>query len=142
MNILVLSKSGNRRRRRGGFTLLEIIFAMALFVMVAVGLMGALNEIGMASLESGEAARLTRTLRSHLTEVTREGVLRPGEFETEANADGIRLRTVVEELSLQSEFGFDLTEMYRVEVTAVRGSRGESLDRAETWVYRPLYSPR
>ena len=130
------------RSRRGGFTLLEIIFAMALFVMVAVGLMGALNEIGLASLESGESARLTRMLRSHLTEVSREGILRPGEFETEANEEGIRLRTVVEELTLQSEQGFDLPEMYRVEVTALRGPRGEPLDRAEIWIYRPLYAPR
>ena len=43
---------------------------------------------------------------------------------------------------MQSEQGFDLPEMYRVEVTALRGSRGESLDRAEIWVYRPLYAPR
>ena len=136
------SANFSKRRHRGGFTLLEIIFAMALFVMVAVGLMGALNEIGLASLESGESARLTRMLRSHLTEVTREGILKPGEFETEANEEGIRLRTVVEELSMQSEQGFDLPEMYRVEVTALRGSRGESLDRAEIWVYRPLYAPR
>jgi type II secretory pathway component PulJ len=137
--------SPSKRSKRGstaGFTLLEIIFAMALFVMVAVGLMGALNEIGLASLESGESARLTRMLRSHLTEVTREGILRPGEFETEADEQGIRLRTIIEELSMQSEQGVDLPEMYRVEVSAVQGSGREALDRAEIWVYRPLYAPR
>ena len=132
----------SKRGRSGGFTLLEIMFALALFVMVAVGLMGALNEIGLATLESGESAHLTRMLRSHLTEVTREGILRPGEFETEADEQGIRMRTIVEELSLQSEQGFDLQEMYRVEVSAVRGSGGEALDHAEIWVYRPLYAPR
>ena len=139
MNILPSSPA---RQRTGGFTLLEIIFALALFVMAAVGLMAALNEIGMASLESGESARLTRMLRSHLTEATRQAQLRPGEFDTEANAEGIRLRTVVEELELQSQDGIDLPEMYRIEVTAFRGSRREPLDRAETWIYRPLYAPR
>jgi len=135
--------SHKSRASSGGFTLLEIIFSLALFVMAAVGLMGALNEIGLASIESGDAARLTRTLRSHLTEVTREGLLKPGEFETEADAQGIRLRTVVEELSLRNEAGLELPEMFRIEVTAFRGSSGsDPLDRAETWIYRPLYSPQ
>lgn len=130
------------QRRTQGFTLLEIIFALALFVMAAVGLMAALNEIGMATLESGESARLTRMLRSQLTEVTHGGRLLPGEFESDTNEPGIRLRTVVEAMSMQSQTGVDLPEMFRVEVTAYRGSLREPLDRAETWIYRPLYAPR
>ncbi len=116
---------------------------MGLFALVAVGLMGALNEVSLATLESGDSAFVTRQLRSYLTEVVHDGGLQAGHLKTEPDERGIWLETEVEELALQNEDGKKLPGMLRIEVTAYQGSaNSEPIDRAETWIYRPLFSGR
>ena len=55
------------RRSRGGFVLLEVILALAIFGLVSVGITRALKQIGEVAVRSGEELRIQRKLESWLT---------------------------------------------------------------------------
>lgn len=130
--------------RRKGFTLLEAILALAVFALGVVGLFQALNEIGLATVESAEKSAVTGQLRARLTEQLRNPRIRPVVVETGPDSHGIAYLTVVEEAPLRSGSGSSLFQMYAIRVEAFRrlpGGDRKFIDRAETLRYGPLYGP-
>jgi prepilin-type N-terminal cleavage/methylation domain-containing protein len=119
------------------FSLLEVVLALALFGLAAVGLMGALNEVCRHTVETVEETWITEKLRSLLTESACDPGLEPGEFVTDPDRSGIAFRVAVEPLDLRSAAGAPLQDILRVRAEALRG--GEILAEAETWRYLPLF---
>lgn len=128
--------------RKAGFTILELLMAMALFAIAAVSLAEALNVISLAVTDTIEDAELREQLRAVMVEVTRDTNLTAETRETEPNAEGIGFRIESERLELKNEKGESLDNLFTVKVTAHRklsGGRTESLDSASTIVNPAIF---
>ncbi len=126
-----------RFSNRGGFSLLEVILALGVFVVAGVGLMTALNSLAKASTESVDESRVTGQLRTLLTEVSRQPFLQPDETVTDPDPYGISYRILVEPAEFTTAKGEELEDMFRIEITAFRrrGGRDEVIEVAETLRY-------
>ena len=158
------------RRLRGGFILLEVLLALAIFGLVSVGITRALQQIGEVAIRSGEELRIQRKLESWLTRYSKadfrdqdfrsalpiEGEI-AGEFfdEVSAYADemGVDYYAYVEPLEEMytlvvrepdgDEQESPLQNMYRIKIEAIWGdSDQERIRVAETIRYESLYQNR
>ena len=131
-------------RARSGFTILEVLLALAIFTSMAVGVTTALNMIAVGSVRSGEEVRMIRNLETLLTEASKaaqfeEGTLYLG-AENEGTPDEVNYERVIEELELENMDGQPLQSMWRIAIIASFERRGELIERvAETYRYEPLY---
>lgn len=129
---------------RSGFTILEVLLALAIFVSMAVGVTRALDMIVLSSVRSGEEVRMIRNLETLLTEASKaaqfeEGTLYLG-AENEGTDDEVNYERVIEELELENMEGQPLQSMWRIAIIASFERRGELIERvAETYRYEPLY---
>ena len=126
-----------RPSKKAGFTILELLMAMALFAIAGVSLAEALNLISLTVTETIEEAELREQLRAVMLEVSRDPNLTAETRETEANTEGLAFRIDIERLELDNEKGESLANMFSVKVTALRiqsGGRKETLDSASTIV--------
>jgi prepilin-type N-terminal cleavage/methylation domain-containing protein len=126
-----------RPSKKAGFTILELLMAMALFAIAGVSLAEALNLISLTVTETIEESELREQLRAVMLEVTRDPNLTAETRETEANREGLAFRIDIERLELDNEKGETLANMFSVKVTALRiqsGGRKETLDSASTIV--------
>jgi prepilin-type N-terminal cleavage/methylation domain-containing protein len=118
-----------------GFTLLELLMAMALFTVAAVSLAEALNLISLTVGESIDDAEVREQLRATMLEVSRDSALTAETRETNPDKRGLYFRIEVERLDLKNEEGQTLDNLFEVKVTAMRdlpGGRDEELDSAST----------
>ncbi len=121
--------------KRSGFTLLELLMAMALFTIAAVSLAEALNLISLTVSETIEDAEVRELLRAALLEVSRDPNIDEGMRETNPDARGLFFRIEVQRAELNNREGQNLLGLFEVRVTAMRrGVRGgaEVLDSAST----------
>jgi len=128
--------------RKAGFTILELLMAMALFAIAAVSLAEALNVISLTVTETIEDAELREQLRAVMLEVTRDPNLTAETRETEPNEQGLAFRIDIERLELDNEKGESLANLFSVKVTALKvqsGGRKESLDSASTIVNPAIF---
>jgi prepilin-type N-terminal cleavage/methylation domain-containing protein len=126
-----------RPSKKAGFTILELLMAMALFAIAGVSLAEALNLISLTVTETIEESELREQLRAVMLEVTRDPNLTAETRETEANREGLAFRIDIERLELDNEKGETLANMFSAKVTALRiqsGGRKETLDSASTIV--------
>jgi prepilin-type N-terminal cleavage/methylation domain-containing protein len=120
---------------RGGFTLLELLMAMALFTIAAVSLAEALNLISLTVSETIDESEMREQLRAAVVEVARDPNLEEGNRETNPDARGLFFRIQVQRAELSNEQGQNLKGLFEVRVTALRrgsGGRSEVLDSAST----------
>lgn len=128
-----MSRHSHRTR---GFTLMELLMALALFTIAAVSLAEALNLIGLTVAETIDESEVRESLRAVMVETARDPALRAETRETNPDERGLFFEIAVERLELQSEEGANLTNLFEVVVTAkrsVRGGRVETLDSASTY---------
>jgi prepilin-type N-terminal cleavage/methylation domain-containing protein len=109
-----------RSRKNSGFTILELLMAMALFAIAAVSLAEALNMISVTVTETIDDAELRERLRAVLMEVTRDPNLSEDTRETDATRDGLSFRINIERLELKNEAGESLDNLFSVQVTAIK----------------------
>ncbi len=131
-----------RRKRIAGFTLLELLMAMALFTVAAVSLAEALNLISLTVSETIDDAEARELLRATMLEVARDPNLAEDSRETNPDERGLYFRIQVERLDLKNQEGQTLDNLYEVQVTAVRqgpGGRRETLDSAVTYSSTALF---
>ncbi len=124
------------RRCKRGFTLLELLMAMALFAIAAVSLAEALNLISLTVAESIDDAELREKLRAAVIEAVRNPVLKEETRETNPDESGLYFRIEVVRLDLRNQVGQNLEQLFEITVTAIRqtsGGRNESLDSATTY---------
>jgi prepilin-type N-terminal cleavage/methylation domain-containing protein len=131
-----------RPSKKAGFTILELLMAMALFAIAGVSLAEALNLISLTVTETIEEAELREQLRAVMLEVSRDPNLTAETRETEANTEGLAFRIDIERLELDNEKGESLANLFSVKVTALRiqsGGRKETLDSASTIVNPAIF---
>ena len=158
------------RRLRGGFILLEVLLALAIFGLVSVGITGALQQIGEVAIRSGEELRIQRKLESWLTRYSKAD-FRDQDFRSALPIEGEIAGQVFDEVSAYAdEMGVDyyayvepleemytlvvrepdgdeqespLQNMYRIKIEAIWGdSDQERIRVAETIRYESLYQNR
>ncbi len=134
------SRSGSN----SGFTILEVLLALAIFVSMAVGVTKALDMIVLGSVRSGEEVRMIRNLETLLTEASKaaqfeEGTLYLG-AENQGTVNEVNYERIIEELELENMDGQILQSMWRISIVASYERNGEPIERvAETYRYEPLY---
>lgn len=124
----------------GGFALLEIILAMALFSIVAVGMTRALDQIAQTTKSSRQEAQVLRVLESVLAEVTHQPELKPRTVSFPKTSDGIDASASIEKVRLFTQDKVELDKMFRIRAEAwlAEGTSKRQLKRQmETYVYSP-----
>lgn len=130
------------QKSRGGFSLLELLMAMALFAIAAVSLAKAINLISLTVSESIEDAEIREQMRAVLLEVSRDPDLREDSRETNPDDMGLFFRINIEPVELENQDGEPLANLFSVRVAAMRKtslSGSEEIDFAETWVYPDMF---
>ena len=130
------------RGHRSGFSLLELLMAMALFAIAAVSLAQAMNMISLAVSESIEEAEVREQMRAFLLEVSRDPDLREDSRETNPDDFGLFFRIEIVPLDLENQDAEPLANLFDVRVTALRKTiaKGvEEIDVANTWVYPDIF---
>ena len=127
------------QRGAGGFVLLEIIMAIALFSMVAVSMTGALDMIAKTSKAAQREGQVMRVLESVLAEVVHQPELKAGGEHFEAGADGVAADARIEHIDLLTRNKARLDHMFEVHVTAwINDGRARLMQREmKTYVYSP-----
>ena len=127
-----------RGEREQGYLLLEVIIALTVFSLVAVGLAQALNS----SIDSANFLRREAEIRRGLSSVLAEARAMPKrEQMTLEKADevlGVKYRTELEELEFVNLEREQVNGLYLLKATAKYNVDGKEVeDGAEVYVYRP-----
>lgn len=125
-----------------GFTLLELLMAMALFALAAVALADALNMISVSVGEAVDEAELREKLRAVMLEVTRDPNIQPDSRETNPDEAGIYFKIRIERLELENREGIALSNLFDVYVTGFRRGptgREEEITSGSTWVNPQIF---
>ncbi len=132
------------KRPSRGMILMELVIAMALFGMVALGLMRALSIGAQTAVVGQLELRMLLRLQSTLTEYSKLQRLEEGEFSSDPDDLGVITRTEVVKLDkLENADGQILQDMFHIIVRAEYdnfGTKGEMV--ADTYRYARLYQPQ
>lgn len=135
-------------RSRRGFLLLEMVLALGVFSMAAVGFVVALHRMSVLASSAQREMQVTRILDSALDETLSLPVLEEGETEVEIedpndSSSSIKIVTAVELLEeMENEDGQLLQEMYHIIVRARWMENREPVEReVDTWRYGRMYKP-
>jgi hypothetical protein len=118
--------------------------AMGVFVIAAVALANAINQISLSVAESAEDVAVREQLRGVLLEASRSSTLAEGS-RTIDNGQGIVFQIDIEKLNLKNREAQTLDEIYEVTATARRelaGQRAEIVESADTWVFKDMFDNR
>lgn len=142
---LPVSQLSTRRapsRVRCGFALLEILLALALFSLVAVGMTKAIDAIAKTSNDARKEAQVLRVLESVLAEVAHQPEFKATTLQFPATSDGIDASASIEKVRLFTKDKAELDHMFRIRAEAwINDGRTRRLKRSmETYVYSP-HSP-
>jgi type II secretory pathway pseudopilin PulG len=143
----------SRRGREAGVALIEVILAVALFGMAALGLLRALTSMSQAANNAKMELRMMSVLESTLTQFARQPKIEESAkpIISEPDESGVWTETRITEMNEkngnllqtdESEQGGrqPLQQMFHIVVTAYwefGGQRGE--ETAETFRYGPLF---
>lgn len=130
------------RPGQGGFALLEVILALGLFSLVAVGMARALDQIAQTSKQARQEAQVLRVLESVLAEVSHQPELKEAVVDFPRSADGVDARASVTRARLVTRAKNELDHVFRVQAEAWLENPGRSGKKAlrrrmETYVYSP-----
>ena len=118
MNIPKLKSQISNLARRG-MTLLEVVLALAVFSIAALALVGTLNQIAEAGVESQTLLEIEQSLESLIDEYGKVPQMRELEENIKAGADGVAYHVRVKQVTdLKNKEGRFLQDMYRIEATA------------------------
>jgi type II secretory pathway pseudopilin PulG len=122
-----------------GFALLEIILALALFSLVAVGMTQAIDGIAKTSNQARQEAQVLRVLESVLAEVAHQPEFKATSITFNPTADGIDASATIEKVKLITKDKVELDHMFRIRAEAwITDGRARRLKRSmETYVYSP-----
>lgn len=138
---LTVSQQPRRSVRRfsRGFVLLEIIFAIGLFSIVAVSMVRALDQIATTSKLAKREGQVMRVLESVLAEVVHQPLLKAGSVHFDAGADGVEADATIESIKLLTRNKAELDHMFLITAKAwIPDGRNKLIQRSmETYVYSP-----
>ena len=130
--------------RRRGMILMELIMAIAIFGMVALGLMRALSIGAQTAVVGQLELRMLLRLQSTLTEYSKLQRLEEGTFDSDPDELGVITRTEIVKLDkMMNAENQELQDMFHIIVRAEYdnfGTKGEMI--ADTYRYARLYQPQ
>ena len=133
----------SRNNFQAAFSLFEVLLAIGVFSLAAMGLAGALNSIGAASVEINDEASIREQLRSLLLEKARAPNLYAIEEQSNPDANGIIYFTRVVRLEgLENREGLALQGLFEITVTAIQqipGREDREVDSASTYSFPGLF---
>jgi type II secretory pathway pseudopilin PulG len=127
----------NSRNSHAGFTLLEVLLAITVFVLAVVGLATALSRTLDASVIRRRETEIRFGIENTIAEL-RLAPLQPGKLETEPDARGVVYSTEVTVVDdLETEQKEKLSGIFRVQVRARWKQGAEDQERVEEmYVYQ------
>lgn len=145
---LASKNMGCRSVEAQGFTLLEVLLAVFVFSIAAVSLVGAIQQIGTASIDARRHQEIVARLESIMLEITRNPpqqlVNSPdAPFQLDTKEAGVNYHVTIQRLELQNQDNAPLQGLYQVRAVAQWTEANKPQDMsAETWLYPPLYLPQ
>jgi Prokaryotic N-terminal methylation motif len=137
-------KHFRQTRSRNGYLLMEVVIAMAIFSLVAVGFTKALNKAADASDLAAKSVQITRILSSAMDEALSVPVLEEKEDSVDLEERNMTIVTRYEPMieELQNRDEQFLQDMWRITVIGVYMEGGNKIERSMvTWRYGKLYQP-
>jgi type II secretory pathway pseudopilin PulG len=137
-------KHFRKTHRRNGYLLMEVVIAMAIFSLVAVGFTKALNKAADASDLAAKSVQITRILHSAMDEALSVPMLQEEEIITELEERNLTITTRYEPMieELQNRDEQYLQDMWRITVIGTYLEAGNKIERSVvTWRYGKLYQP-
>jgi type II secretory pathway pseudopilin PulG len=128
--------SARHARRRGGFLLLEVTIAAAIFAISIVGLCLALNHILDAQTLSFKEQELRTELETRLASA-RIAQVEENTIDLEPDSYGRKYRQEMKRVELHNQDDVELVGIWQISVTAFDPSGKEPIDSASIYVYRP-----
>ena len=123
----------------GGFALLEILLALALFALVSVGMTQAIDGIAKTTTAARQEAQVLRVLESVLAEVAHQPEFKATTLTFPKTADNIDASASIEAVELITKDKTPLDHIFRVRAEAwiADGSKRRIVRTMETYVYSP-----
>ncbi len=142
MNVFLSSSkltAAARLKSGRGFVLLEIILALALFSLVAVGMTRALDQIAQTSKQARQESQVLRILESVMAEVAHQPELKPATLPFPKSSDGVDAVASIQRVKLMTKDKAELDHMFLIRVEAwIQDGRKQVLKRSmQTYVYSP-----
>jgi hypothetical protein len=132
-----MKKEAARSDPAGGYALLDVVLAVALFAITATGLMQVMLRVSETSSGFARDRYIQQQLEGLLSEKRKLGV----EAMTSEMVDeltSITFRTYVEPYEVDNGEGKELTNLYRLTADATfRDDGGEQVEKAELIIYVP-----
>jgi len=107
----------DRRGRRGGMVLMEVIIALSIFAIVALGLVTALDKGFDIAGDRNAADQSERGMRNQLA-LLHGTTLSPGEKDLDPDASGISYHLAVAPEPMQDQKKQPVLGLYRATITA------------------------
>lgn len=113
----------SKQQARGGYALLDVVLAVALFGITVTGLIGVLQSIGDTSGAFARDQVIMRQLQTALAEKQR---LAPSQMNAEWIDEtlGVTFRTVAEPYQIDNGEGAELEDLYRLTASASYADEG------------------
>lgn len=105
--------------RRGGMTLMEVVLALAVFSLAAMALVGTLNQIAEAGIDSRRMLEVDQQLESLIDEYSKLPQIQEIDEQIKPGADGIAYRILIKQVKdMKNKDGRFLQNTFRIQVTA------------------------
>jgi len=133
-----------KHRRNQGFSLLEVMLALALFATAAVVLVETMNEIGNITIQARNLRQVEQGIESLLDEYSKVPQMMELEKDLKAGKDGIGYKISVKPLdNVKNQTGEILTGLFHVTVTALWQEDGRPMQmQADTVRYAGMFLPQ
>jgi type II secretory pathway pseudopilin PulG len=137
-------KHFRKTRHRNGYLLMEVVIALAIFSLVAVGFTKALNKAADASDLAAKSVQITRILSSAMDEAISTPILEEQQIVVDLEERNMTITTLYEPMieELQNRDEQFLQDMWRITVIGTYIEDGNKIERSMvTWRYGKLYQP-
>jgi type II secretory pathway pseudopilin PulG len=122
---------------RGGYILLEVMLATAIFAMAGVSLALVLRDAITAGLRVRQETHVVWALESRLNEACIKRI-EPGTETSKPDAGGVVYETQIRPVNMKNAGGASLGGMYDIKVTARWEDGNQGRDSvAQVYVYQP-----
>ncbi len=127
-----------------GFSLLEVMLALALFSSAAVLLVETINEIGNITMQARTLRNVEQSMESLLDEYSKAPQMQELKKEIKPGADGVSYHVDIKALDeVKNQDGAILSGLFGVKVTAKWLEEGKPLQlEAETVRYAGMFLPQ
>ena len=130
--------------RTAGFSLLEVMLALALFATAAVILVETINEIGNITMQARTLRSVEQGMESVLDEYSKMPQIQEMEKDIKPGADGVTYNVVVKALdNVKNQDGNVLAGLFGIKVTAkwMEDTKPMQME-AETLRYAGMFLPQ